>query len=887
MATPTYKSIYFRDYPAAPARRKALTLAVGSGEPELAGAIRGMSSHQIRSAIGFSSYTALSSAAQTADLPVHTFCIRALKRWLHERAPDTQPSLPLFSGQANRLVTFSGDRGAPFQRWFPLLEGYSLSFVELLLSERACGASRILDPFGGVGTTPLAATLRGSSAFYAEVNPVLQRVAGAKFQVLASPRPARAAVVDELRALADQLPGMVATAPEDQQLRDSYAEVFRGSYFFSDETLQAILALRHAIDVLDTTSELSRTLLEVAAISSLQPASFLIRAGDLRYRSEAERQKMEPFLDAVRARVLAIAEDIDGTEAEASPPLLIGENAKHLDRISPLAIDAVITSPPYLNGTNYIRNTKLELWFIRALKSRSDLRAYRDSAITAGINDVRGKSPPVRFDAAREVISALEDNAYDSRIPRMVSSYLNGMSSVFNALALHVIPGSPLLLDIGDSAYAGVHVPTDSLLAEVAAGSGFRLLESEVLRTRMSRTEITLSQKLLSFEFEGPSKSSPLSASSPGAFKKWEAFKEGLPHQRVPYAKRNWGNARHSLCSYQGKMKPALAHHLVEAFVPEGGSVLDPFAGVGTIPFEACLTGRRGIGFEISPAALAIMRGKLRPPEWGGIEEVISELEQYIGEANPRSLDWESARQVKFNRPLEEYFHTRTLEEILAARRYFQEKGDSASRDFVLACLLHILHGNRPYALSRRSHPITPFAPTGPSEYRPLIPRLRKKVQRMMQAHLPDCFVEGEPFLQDATGPWPGTVTEVDAVLTSPPFYDSTRFYLANWMRLWFCGWERADFAVEPRRYIDERQKQSFAVYESVLRQARERLKRDGVLILHLGKSHKKDMAEALAHVSAPWFRVVDRFDESVTHTESHGIRDKGTVTSHQYLVLA
>ena len=104
---------------------------------------------------------------------------------------------------------------------------------------------------------------------------------------------------------------------------------------------------------------------------------------------------------------------------------------------------------------------------------------------------------------------------------------------------------------------------------------------------------------------------------------------------------------------------------------------------------------------------------------------------------------------------------------------------------------------------------------------------------------------------------------------------------------LWFCGWEKKDFSLEPRRYVDERQKRSFTVYQAVLRQARERLKQDGVLILHLGKSRKSNMSDALVRVSAPWFRVVDRFDESVTHTESHGIRDKGTVTSHQYLVLA
>ena len=45
-------------------------------------------------------------------------------------------------------------------------------------------------------------------------------------------------------------------------------------------------------------------------------------------------------------------------------------------------------------------------------------------------------------------------------------------------------------------------------------------------------------------------------------------------------------------------------------------------------------------------------------------------------------------------------------------------------------------------------------------------------------------------------------------------------------------------------------------------------------------------MAKELQKVSKRWFKTADLFDESVIHCESHGIRDKGTVTSHQYLVL-
>ena len=51
-------------------------------------------------------------------------------------------------------------------------------------------------------------------------------------------------------------------------------------------------------------------------------------------------------------------------------------------------IDCVITSPPYLNGTNYIRNTKLELKLNDFIDSEKDLPKYLSKGIIAGINNV-------------------------------------------------------------------------------------------------------------------------------------------------------------------------------------------------------------------------------------------------------------------------------------------------------------------------------------------------------------------------------------------------------------------------------------------------------------------------------------------------------------------
>ena len=368
---------------------------------------------------------------------------------------------------------------------------------------------------------------------------------------------------------------------------------------------------------------------------------------------------------------------------------------------------------------------------------------------------------------------------------------------------------------------------------------------------------------------------------------RWDQFKQDLPHQRKPYSKRNWGDTLHSLCSYQGKMKPALAFHLVSAFTEAGQQILDPFAGVGTIPFEAACIGVRAWGFDISPAALAIAKAKVGTHCATECNRYIHALEQFIQSEEPGEADYLSAHRMNFNSRIPDYFHPDTLRELLLARRYFMlHPPTSSTENLVFASMLHILHGNRPYALSRRSHPITPYKPTGAFIYKPLIHHLRSKIDRSVQRYPSEHFTAGQILHQDATLAWPETISQLDAIITSPPFFNSIRFHVGNWMRLWFSGWEREDFDLKPHEFIDEKQKQGFEVYIPILKQAYARLRSSGIFVLHLGISKKVNMAEEIAHIAKQWFHIYDLFIEDVTHTEKHGFRDKGTVHGHQYLIL-
>jgi tRNA G10 N-methylase Trm11 len=890
-----FKSIYLTPGVARSEGRRYLTLAFGPEDQDLFEAVKHLSSQDVRSILGHASARDLEAAADAESRSVNAYCLSRLR--LSQPAAyapkASQYQLPLAGdlGAIPEIATYKAGSGEPTHEWYPYLEGFSPAFVHELLSRVGNEAGSVIDPFAGTGTTPIACASSGFRAFYCELNPLLQFLVSVKAFSIAISQDQRISYARDLERLRTSIAsGIEKTEPNGDLVR-SYKSAFGGSEFFSQKTFDLVLRSRSHLDHLYTELPHIAPYAELALLASLVPASKLIRRGDLRFKTSSEsRRSRTNFFDELDLRLSNIARDLPLLKSVDHEPVLLCEDARTLERLPRHDLGAVITSPPYLNGTNYFRNTKLELWFLRCLANSRDLQEYRRKAVTSGINDVTVRKRYVPSEPAiKKVLARLESDAYDRRIPTMVGAYFGDIARVFEGLSSHLRRGAPVLIDIGDSCYGNIHVPTNQLLRDVLERRGYQLSAQHVLRRRSSRSGRELSQSLLAFRFEGVARpASPRQLREPAFWTaRWTDFRSNLPHARGEFAKRNWGHPLHSLCSYQGKMKPSLAHFLVKTFAPYAGRVLDPFAGVGTIPFEAALQGVKTFSFDLSPAAIAIARGKLGRANPEKCLSVIDSLASHIREASVDQRDRTSANRIRFNGTLSEYFAKRTFEEVLKARRYFLiHPPETTDEALVFSSLLHVLHGNRPYALSRRSHPITPFAPTGDYEYRSLIEKLRDKVARSMSSSVGSDLVEGSVYQTDATAWWPSEVDQLDAIITSPPFFDSTRFYLANWMRLWFCGWELEDFKLKPKQFVDERQKKGLGIYESLFRQARERLKPGGVFVLHLGKSRKCDMGESLAKLAAHWFSVADLFVESVQHCESHGISDKGTVTDHQYLIL-
>jgi len=329
-------------------------------------------------------------------------------------------------------------------------------------------------------------------------------------------------------------------------------------------------------------------------------------------------------------------------------------------------------------------------------------------------------------------------------------------------------------------------------------------------------------------------------------------------------------------------MKPAIASMLISLFTKPGEYVLDPFSGAGTVPFEACLQGRVGLAGDLSPLAFCLSSAKVAPPSLAQVLKRLTELEEAITALRP------CVESTVVEPEIPDFYHPATLAEILAAKQYFDAREKDGAADsshwFLKSCTLHILHGNRPYALSRRSHGIIPIPPKGPTIYKSLMVSLRAKALRMaLERPVPD-FRDGKAF-QASANAFPLEDHSVDCIITSPPFLGTTEFLRQNRIRLWFCGWNYAQQTQSKPDFLEY--SKSMNPYNAVLTEFRRVLTNKGLAVMHLGVVKKLDMASAVEAIAPAYgFETLATLYEDATGLESHGRTDRGATHQHQFLFL-
>jgi hypothetical protein len=250
----------------------------------------------------------------------------------------------------------------------------------------------------------------------------------------------------------------------------------------------------------------------------------------------------------------------------------------------------------------------------------------------------------------------------------------------------------------------------------------------------------------------------------------------------------------HGFHTYPARMHPDTADRLVTAFVPTGGTVLDPFCGSGTVLVEALIAGRRPLGTDLNPLAVRLAECKTRPRS-------ADELTRLVGRARACAAHADAGRRARAGAdrrfPPEDMalFEPHVLLELDALRSKIDALGDDRSAPDLWLVLSAIL-----VKLSRKRGDTA--AGTGIRRTRPGFPAelFVRKVEDLAArlavfGRLVSSPAEAFVAQDDATrlrGLPPGPV---DAIVTSPP-YAATYDYLEHHaLRLRWLGLDEGPLA--------------------------------------------------------------------------------------------
>ncbi len=412
------------------------------------------------------------------------------RRALHERFGSRLSVNPEFT---RKTVSYQGNRGVPGLRWMKYKEGFSRTLVERFIDEYQPTA--VLDPFAGIGTTPLVAAGKGKSATGIEIMPV---------GVLAGNGIAQAANGVSKSTLESAGRDLISRVASEEPAPDEYAfpHVSITQAAFPEATETAITKARQFIANSD--DQAVQSLLNLACMTVLEDVSYTRKDGQyLRWdyrsgralRARVNKGPILSFQHALGARLFEMVQDIDILKQEYGggyPEFMTGSCLELMRELPDARFDMVITSPPYANRYDYTRTYALELaWLGFDQDGFADLRQRLLSATVenktklAWLQDVYCENPGLLNDAigmyqdqraTHEVLTILRDHADElgnKHVIRLIEGYFLEMAVVVAELGRITRPGGTVIMVNDNVQYHGEEVPVDLILSDFAEQSGF------------------------------------------------------------------------------------------------------------------------------------------------------------------------------------------------------------------------------------------------------------------------------------------------------------------------------------------------------------------------------------------------------------------------------
>lgn len=386
------------------------------------------------------------------------------------------------------LVHFQKTNDIPFQRWYSYREGYSYKLVENLIKKYNVTGT-LLDPFVGSGSSILAGRRMNLKTYGIDVNPLsifISKVENTEYNDS-----------DIYNIKAELI--IFNQLKRDMQIRTTNFEL--ASKYFNKDILQTMLQLKEHINSISNSK--TRDVFFLSWLSILESVSNVKKEGNgLKYKNRKRTKsgyinipienwendnfpnnKFIYISDKIVNNIKKIIEDISKNDINApKSTMILGSSIENVLEV-PEQLELTVFSPPYVNFFDYFEIHKMELWLGDFINDQNDLRKLKRTGMRSNASASVAKSLTNSNDSVKHLTDLLETkNLWSNRIPPVIAGYFDDMENLLRNLYEKTMIGGIVAIVVGNSAYAGILVPSDLLIAEIGEKIGFNVEKIVVTR---------------------------------------------------------------------------------------------------------------------------------------------------------------------------------------------------------------------------------------------------------------------------------------------------------------------------------------------------------------------------------------------------------------------
>ena len=333
--------------------------------------------------------------------------------------------------------------------------------VRFCIREFTGKGDTVLDPFAGSGTVGLEAFITERNAILLDLNYLLEVIAPLKIY--------RGKEEIELRALQKAIK---AVRQEKEQFIPDYSNI---RYWYPEEMFEVISRYWAGVKKLD--EGVYKWVLQAALARLSKQFSWAEHRAPKLFKSRSKKQYILDLLQRdwrrlLDERLLALSEKyleaVDDLQAltrgySNKIEYYAGVDSAKFRVKGVEAVEALITSPPYLQAQEYIRTSKLELYWL----------GYTEKQI----REISKLEIPYRK-AERQIETPTLNNVRErlqrQRLRRLLDSYFDHTIAALENNAALLRKGGKLCVFIGNPKVDGIEVETWRVFAEYFMERGFR-----------------------------------------------------------------------------------------------------------------------------------------------------------------------------------------------------------------------------------------------------------------------------------------------------------------------------------------------------------------------------------------------------------------------------